>query len=374
MVVLAKSIAIALQDDSLRMAVFAALHDSPHAENKLHFRTYTDGPGRGVLVAAALASGRAEEALRAIRDSAIDLEFYMPVKSHFASWTGGADLLVATSFDVDEDLPVAFAVDGRRVPIASAEIPPATPVLALVRTEMSFASQPQFDHCPPEVIICDHEPPPGGGGPPPPGLYMTFSYINDDFEGFLGGDPEFEVFPNWRLSGATTGSFNQCSGAQAGNPNRAGPGIKSTAYQYDQNNLTWNGNVRIMDTTQLIAAQAVDSVLTYWVFEDDNTACDLRFGASGDANAYLQQIATQGNETPHVWRNRWQYQAQDPLLVYFLRTGWNIIQGLVATSKDDVVAIMVKPSSYGQSYTDANMTLVNPTTSLIVGRAKLVRQ
>ncbi len=374
MVALAKSVAIALQDDSVRQEVFRALHASPYREHKLHFRTFTDGAGARLINAAAAASGRSVASMRAIRDSAIDLEFYMPVKSHFANWTGDANLLVATSFDADKDIPVAFALSGERVPLTSAKSPPTTPVLALVRTETRFSSGPMLTDCDPYMFTCDGEGSGGGSGPPLPGLYMTFSYINDDFEGFLNGSPEFEVFSNWRLtSDSTKGSYNQCSGASAGDPNRAGPGLKLSAYEYDQDDNTWTGLVRLLDSSQVIAAQAVDSAITYWVFEDDNTACEIKLEHVDDANSFYQALANQLTPgTPRAWRNRWTNNTNDPIWEYFLKTGWSIVSGLLASTTDDIVGVMGKPSTYSQSYTDANVSIVNPYQG-IVGRAMLVR-
>lgn len=354
MVELARSVAIALQDDSLRRRVFEAIHTSPYPEHKLHFRTFTNaGVGAQLLTAAAAGSGRSVESMRGIRDAAIDLEFYMPVKDHFARWTGDANLLVATSYDPDEDIPVAFALSGERILLTSAKVPPNTPALVLVRREASFV--------PPGLAALSA---PGVAA----GLYMTFSYINQDFEGWPNGDPEFEVHSNWRLSGDTSAKFNQCSGEDAGNPNRAGPGIKSTAYQYNQDDNTWSGIVRIIDSAQAVAAEAVDSVITNWVWEDDEVKCEIHVGNTWDPNAFYQQVVGQ----PRGWRNRWSFQNNDPLLVWFLRTGWNIFSGIVQGSNDDFAGLMVPPSFAGVSYSDANMAILHPTQG-VVGRAMLIR-
>ncbi len=153
MATLTRGIAMALSDDSARKAFFTALTASPFSERKLHFRTFTLGGGAALLRAAAKRLGREEESIDAIRDSTIDLELYMPVPAHRAGYDGGRNLIVATSFDVDDDIPIAFDLNGNRVNLTSAKVAPSTPTLALVRRETDFTSVPQ-------TIIDDSTPPP----------------------------------------------------------------------------------------------------------------------------------------------------------------------------------------------------------------------
>lgn len=355
MVELARTVAIALQSDSLRLSVYNALHASPYREHKLHFRTFTEkGAGAQLLSAAATISGRSVESMRNLRDAAIDLEFYMPVKSHFASWTGDANLLVATSYDADDDLPIAFALSGEQVMLTSAKIPPATPTLVLVRREESFA--------PPSLASLSA---PGVAA----GVYMTFSYLSDKFEGFPNGDPELEIHTNWRLSGDTLAKFGQCSGEDAGNPSRAGPGIKSTAYEYNQDNNTWSGLVRIIDSAQAVAAEAVDSIITYWVWEDDAVKCEVHVGNAYDPDAFYKAVV---GPIRRGHRNKWSNYSRDPVEKWIVKTVWNIIQGIVGGANDDFVGLMADTAFTHASYTDANMTIINPTYGT-VGRAMLSR-
>src|SRR3989442_12698813 len=95
----------------------------------------------------------------------------------------------------DDDPPIAFDPDGRRQ-VLDPKTPPATPVLAVVPVETDFSRPPA------KVIECIDECGGGGGGPigggvppppPAPGLYMTKNHFVQDFEGWLNGQPEFEV-------------------------------------------------------------------------------------------------------------------------------------------------------------------------------------
>lgn len=377
MVTLARSVAVSLADDSVRALVDRSLRESPFRENKIHFRTFTDGGGAAVLAGGYQTAGRSLQEMRATRDSAIDLEFYMPVKAHRSEWTGGKDLLVATTFDVDDDIPIAFDLAGRQVPLNSAEVPPATPTLVLVRVETDFSRGPQPTECDPGTIYCGDGG--GGGSPPPPapGIHMEFSYIADDHEGFGGGDPEYEIFPAYATTDTLTARFNQCVGANAGNAGRSGtdlgtgrPGIVSNLYSFDQNNSTWTGRVLLLSQTQIDAATAMDSTLTYWVFEDDNTSCVLKFGGSGDADAYKAGVALRATNGRLGVRNRWQ-QPQDPFTV-----AWQFVRSLVGmlidNSKDDIVGMMVRKEEVGETWSDANMALIDKY-GLTAGRANLVK-
>lgn len=135
---LARQVALALSDAGLRSRVYQALHGSPYREHKLHFRTMLQSTNLGLLDAMAATEGAGRDAILASLDSVMDLEFYMPVKEHWATWDGGPMLLVATAHH-DGDIPSAFDLSGRPVGLSSPWVPPATPTLALVPAEMNFS-------------------------------------------------------------------------------------------------------------------------------------------------------------------------------------------------------------------------------------------
>src|SRR5205823_10085931 len=172
---LARSLALALGDAAFRAHVKAELDRSPFREHKLPFQRFLAAE-RGPALAA-----MARDAQRAI-----PLEMYLPVSEHRRTWTGGANVLVATAM-ADHDAPVAFDLKGNRL-VLDPERPPTTPVIAVVPVETDFSSSPaQLGEC----LWCGIFPPPPPQ-PPAPGLYLTKAHFVDDFEGWLKGGPEFE--------------------------------------------------------------------------------------------------------------------------------------------------------------------------------------
>ncbi len=345
MVELSRSVALALQDNDIRHGVYEALHASPYPEHKIHFRTFTGaGIGSVLLQAAGTRTGRTLIEMRALRDSALDLELYMPVREHFSRWTGGDNLIVVTSFDGDVDVPIGFSLAGEPVELTSAKVPPETPALVLVRREATFE---RFA----PASVWQH----GVAA----GLYMTFSSIANDFEGWPNGNPEFEVHVNWRLEGDSVGRFNRCAGE-----------AESTPYYFNHDDSTWTGLVLLVDSASAIAAESVDSLMTFWVWEDDNAPCELRTSNQDDPQEIWEDIEAEHRKG---WRNRWSQYFADPILVYFGVDVWNVVQSLFTASwEDDFVGLMLPPSGVGQSYGDANMAIVDRERT-VQGRAQLIR-
>lgn len=183
---LTRGIAMALEDPALRGLVYSEFHSSPVREGKLHLRSFITGRGEDLLREVSLRTEVTQHAILQKLDSVFDLEFYMPVDAHRDQWDGGSDLLVATVMRDDGTIPTAFDVLGRQVVLRSAVTPPAIPTLAVVRAETDFAR-------------AGAEREPGASGVTSAsmssgdGVYMTRAFIADDFEGFLMGDPEFEM-------------------------------------------------------------------------------------------------------------------------------------------------------------------------------------
>jgi len=381
---LTREVAVALSNSNVRRAVYRALRASPYREHKLHFRTFLRGSGTQLAAAmAAQASGLTQSGVLASVDSAIDLEFYMPVKSHFANWTGDANLLVATAL-YDHEIPIAYDLRGDAVPLTSAEVAPATPTLALVPVETDYSVAPEttpgaqiIGPCPTGVpsggvtATCGGGGGGGGGTPTPtaPGLYMTFSYIPGDYEGFLMGDPEFEIHVMNRktaLDGAV--SDVQCAGEHAASSSNQ-PGIKSAAYAYDQNGSTWAGWVLLFSAAQLNAAQAIDTAQALWVWEDDNDDCKI-VKKDRDVLDYIKSLA------PLVIGGKNAVRA----LIKNVTFGTVIAAGTVLLKaidtifstwqNDDIVGLLVPADAVGQTYADATHAIVDKQ-AVVRGRARL---
>lgn len=316
--------------------------------------------------------------LVAALDSLRDLELYVPVPEHFKVWNGDTNLLVATNLH-DHEIPIAFDLSGRPYPLSSAETPPNVPVLAVVPAETDFSRTPPISltdpNCDPNTSIVPCDPPPQGGGggfpaPTAPGVWMNHSYIDSDFEGFLNGAPEFEVFIASQTT--TSGGFNkevQCAGALADHINTLQPGNRTTEYVYDQNDNDWAGLVKIATIEQFDAAQALDSGAIVMVWEDDNTACRIKRpsataqqwigAASGAANA--GRAFAKKNASP---------------LDMLLSAAALVVTALTLISNeadDDFVGLVERSDVVGASYPDATHAIVDQN-QVVRGRLNIVKK
>ena len=266
---LARLVARALARPEFRASLRASLDASPFREHKLHFQRLLETPAGGTeaLQAIAAANGIAREALAAEAAGAIPLEIYLPVPSHRAAWSGDEHVLVATALR-DGEAPVAFDTRGQRT-VLDPDVPPATPVIALVPVETDFSPGAARLTC---YETCGGE---GGGGgsggggvyQPSPGLYMTKAHFVDDFEGWLKGSPEFEVHMLGQLGQADSLATYQCVAATAAAP-----------YYFDQNGKDWTGSVMLFSAAQLAAYNTAhpSQNLRVFVLEDDDTACQIK--------------------------------------------------------------------------------------------------
>lgn len=162
--------------------------------------------------------------------------------------------------------PVAYSLDGEPV-LLSADVPPSTPVLALVPVETNF-SAPSFTQLIQEESdgITDST---SGTTTPPAGLYMTFSKIIDDGEAWLKGQPEIEVHVHGPApgSGDTTQADDlSCAGEKAG-------GYR----QFNQDSPEWSGSVLLFTKSEIDQYNLENSDgfnVLFW--EDDDTACAVK--------------------------------------------------------------------------------------------------
>jgi hypothetical protein len=297
----AQRLARALGDADFRRYVKAQLTGSPVAEHKLHFQRFLSRDGRRALDALGRAGAEGNAAVEADADAGITAELYFPVPGDLERWDGGPDLLVATAM-ADHDAPVAFDTRGRRR-ILSPDGPPGQPVLALVPNETDFDHPPGPGH-----VICgvDNCPDTGGGGtggtggtggsgvpagaPPVPSLRLGRAQFVDTYEGWLKGNPEFELHVLGPASATDTSNMvsYQCVGEHA-----------PAGYAWDMNGTSWTGDVKVFGQDQMDALERTYPGRSYLILalEDDDTACEIKTGADrfGDVftalkNAYQSYI------------------------------------------------------------------------------------
>ena len=286
---LARRVAKAMRDPEFRAWVRSSLDGSPFREHKLPFaRTLGQQGGRG-LHALAVADSTDDGSVRRDLETADRLEFYFPVPAHRAAWTGDENILVATEV-ADHEAPVAYDTRGRRH-VLDAESPPSTPVLAVVPQELDFDAVAIQGAT---VMPCDTcEAGDGGLGSgtggtgggsfttPPPSLRMTYFSVNKDFEGWLKGNPEYEIHVMAPNSQSDTTRYRTlyCIGEH------------STKY-WDTNEDSWRGDVVLMSPQELDAFHTAFPLNNYSILaiEDDDTECQIRvdqdrFTAMVDAGA-----------------------------------------------------------------------------------------
>ena len=338
---LARRMALALADPGFRTYVQDALDRSPVREHKLHLQRLMGLPDHRVLQAMARASREPESAVESDARSATPLEFYMPVAAHRAAWNGGDELLVATA-RADHEAPLAFDLRGSRR-LLSADAPPTTPVLAVVPVETDFDA-------PGDVALMTAEEGGGsngggggtGGTTQPSGLYMTYSHFVDDFEGWLKGNPEYEIHILGQLGASDSLTSYQCAGEHA-------PGY----YAFDQNNRDWTGNVLLFSSAQLANYKTAhpNQNTRVLALEDDDGACQIRL--DGDRFKTFQN--TIQSQYPNLTGGK---DTTSGLTRIFKRA--NALQKILraayswVTSQDDLIGNAIEDAVVGEYRSGAN--------------------
>lgn len=339
--VLARLFARALSNPAFRAYVKAQLDASPYREQKLQFQTFLGANSGRALRQIAAASGEGEHKVATEATRAIALEVYIPVAEHRAAWTGDERVLVATAL-TDTEAPLAFDPQGRRY-LLDPNVPPATPVIAIVPVETDFARLPQRQTC---LEECDGSP--GGAGTqptPPAGLYLTKSHLVQTFESWLKGSPEIEVHILGQKGQTDSLISYQCAGEHAGGP-----------YAFNQNGKDWAGSVLLFSKQQFEvynAAHPGQNVRVFFV-EDDDTACDIRT----DPERFQKLIfsvdsaysrLTSGNDSSTVIRKYFGYA----------KAAYNVWQRIASwiRSNDELIGNAVEDRIVGAFYPGYNWFL-----------------
>jgi len=357
---LARRFALALGNPGFRAQVRSSMEQSRFPEHKLYFQGYLTASNRQVLQDMARVSGTTEAEIDSDAANSVALELYIPVPEHRVRWAGDGQVLVATAF-ADGDVPVAFDTRGNRIELDPAR-PPATPVIAIEPVETDFSRAPGSP-APATCTDCIPPPPGGGGGgpggtPPAPGLYMSYSHVTQLFEGWLKGDPEFEVHILGQSGQTDSLKSYQCAGEHAGGP-----------YMYDQNSNNWTGNVLLFSQTQLdgYKTQHPGQSIRVFMVEDDDTACDIR-STSGTFEAILQTVdvayqAYTGGRDTTVGISKYLEQARS------FQKLLSKLAHLILTN-DEMVGNAIEDSVIGQYYPGANW-IIKGENNVTTGWLKL---
>jgi hypothetical protein len=337
---LARRLAKALANPEFRSSLKDELDRSPFPEGKLYLQRILQASDRRLLTQLAQFSGSTEAEVETDAKEAIPLEVYFPVPAHRARWTGGTDVIVASARQ-DRETPIGYDVIGRRH-VLSAEVPPATPVLAVVPVETDFDQ-----HAAAEPFICCAnavgEPvPPTPPPPPPPGLYMTYSHFVQDFEGWFKGNPEFELHILGQSGTSDSLRDYQCVG-----------GAAAGYYRFDQNALNWSGSVLLFTQAQLGNYRVAHPNQNFRIIalEDDDTGCAIKF----DGDRFKKMVSTISSQYPNLTGSkdtanaimRWVKRAN--ALQKILSTVYSFI-----TTQDDLIGNAIEDVVVGVTYPGAN--------------------
>jgi hypothetical protein len=121
----ARAIAVAMADPDVRLAVRDAMQASTYAEHKLLLHEFMQTPTGDAVRASAAARGVDPAALGRALAQLPEMDFYVPFDEHRLEWTGGGDVLVTATMDVDEPKLVAFHTSGVGEPIDISQGGPA---------------------------------------------------------------------------------------------------------------------------------------------------------------------------------------------------------------------------------------------------------
>ncbi len=343
---LARRTARALRDPAFREDVRQAIAASPYREGKVHFQRYlrSDGGRRLRLVASENVESESDLDTDITRSGS--LEMYFPVPEHRRAWQGGTDLLVATA-NSDGEAPVAFDLNGRRI-VLDPKQPPAVPVLAVEPAELDFeASRLALATC---GDWCD----PSGPTPPPvtPGLYMSKLEFVQDFEGWLKGDPEYEIHI---LGPATKGDNQNLASVQCVGGNAVSP------YRWDMNSKTWTGNQLLFTRAQMDAFDKAypGKPFTVFAIEDDDTGCQIK--TDSDRAGKLLKALSQAFAD---WKSA-QGQKITPdgagRILKAAQSGFALLTALysVITTADDIIGVAISDEVSGRYRTGTNWTFMN---------------
>jgi len=363
----ARRLARALDDPAFRQYLQAELAASPVVEHKLQFQRFLARDDRRAVEAMAAPDREDPRNVIAEADAGLAAEVYFPVPGHLERWAGGPDLLVATAI-ADRDVPVAFDTRGRRI-LLDPDTPPDTPVLAIVPQETDFDRPGR-----PQGTICAFEECGSGGGgsgggagggsggpggtPPVQDLYLTRAQFVDTFEGWLKGNPEFELHVLGPVAGGDSTALTsyQCVGEHA-----------PTGYFWDMNSTSWSGAAKVFTQQQMDALEQAHPGRSYLIMalEDDDTACEIKMGGErvGDLltslkNAYQSVIGLKDIQVVTI--------NGVTRIITAAKNGASLISALanVIKTNDDLIGMAIVDSVVGRASPVGHWAVMNGGTKL----------
>ena len=378
---IARLVAQAMDNEPARQHLKRDMRATPFKEHKLELGSYLRSKdGRALLGAMVAKSGGGEAEVFGPLAAIRPLEFYMPVAKHRESWTGKADILVASQLDESEPI-VAFDEKGRSVTL-DRKVAPDHPTLSIVPVETRF-DQPLTPAASRNVrdeggnaigtlealaikgsnLISCGETCGGGGsgssqGDLAPGLYLEFSRILDMKEPWTRGDPEIEV----HIQGPETA----IAPTYVGDQSCSGEHVYDSRKYFDQNTGFWDGHVMLFSEEETLAfLNKFNQGFHILFWEDDNQPCVLKL----DSNALSELLKSSAGAVGTV------------ALKVIPGTSWIIVAtafvgnlfanaGAWLLTNDDFIGAAVDLQSAGYNYPGNTHVIMNGTT--LNGRATII--
>jgi hypothetical protein len=172
---------------------------------------------------------------------------------------------------------------------------------------------------------------------------MTYSRFVQDFEGWFKGNPEYEIHILGQAGASDSLTDYQCAGEPAGG-----------YYRFDQNSLTWSGQVLLFSQTQLNSYKAAHPNQNFRIIalEDDDTGCVIKF----DSNRFRNLLSTLQTQYPNLTGGKdttssiiGKYVKRANALQKILRAAYSFI-----TTQDDLIGNAIEDVVVGQFYPGAN--------------------
>ena len=378
---IARLVALALKNEPARQHLKRDLRAAPFREHKVELAPYLrSNDGQALLAGMTAANGGDEKGVFTTLETIRRLEFYMPVASQRETWTGRADVLVASQ--LDEAAPiVAFDESGNQRAL-DVKAPPAEPTLSIVPVETRFDQpmdpaksrnvrdqngaaigtlEPYALHQS-SLMLCDAtcsgDGSSGGSTSIPPGLYLEFSRIVDAKEPWTRGDPEIEVHIHGPTSTAapTYGDNLSCSGEHAADYRKV----------FNQDGGFWEGRVLLFSNEETLAYVSKFKEGFHVIFwEDDNEPCALRY----DSNTLVSLMQSTAGAAGTV------------AVKLIPGAPWYVVAGLFVAqlfsnagswllTNDDYLGVAVDQRQFGSPYPNNTHIIMDGTT--VNGRATIV--
>jgi len=373
----ARSLAIALNNPSMRQVLKAHLRAAPFKEHKVELASYLRRADAGeILAQMASARGKAGSEILADLSQVRAVELYMPVKQQRETWLGDADVLVAAQL-VEHDPIMAFDKLGNAVALDESA-PPTQPTIVIVGAETRF-NQPmpaatsrntndkggqaigtltQLEPKASALVDCGTDCGGGGAPPPiPPGLYLEFSRILDMKEPWIRGAPEVEVHIHGPNVADQPTSYNDraCAGEHSPDPR----------YVFDQNDGFWSGRVMIYHPDSLSSLPGAAYNIIFW--EDDNDSCTLKL----DSNVLMQYVWTAYQSVIKVGYILARGYTWPVMAVAVIGTIYNNAGEWMLTNDDYIGLARLSVPEYSYYYPDNTHVLIDENGNLN-GRANIV--